>query len=201
MLPLNIQCSWWWAYVPETFRAKNTSKKSPSCIELAFRFISTEELWRTLLKAVGRLCTGELGKLTQWHLPSSFKSSSHLSYLDIVGLWNSLRSETWQSWEKIPLLTLMNGVISRMSGNRDGKNFNLDTRVVSTGYVCLRRPNAKQWHLIVYTSLIKASATWWLSHSHHVTLASVDAWTERQQYTEKWLRLLGFVFCFHRFWK
>jgi len=25
MLQLNIQCSWWWAYVPETCRAKNTS--------------------------------------------------------------------------------------------------------------------------------------------------------------------------------
>ena len=35
-----ICCSWWWAYVPETCRAKNTSIKLPSCIKLAFHFIS-----------------------------------------------------------------------------------------------------------------------------------------------------------------
>ena len=40
MLQLNIQCSWWWAYVPETCRAKNTSIKLPSCIKLAFHLIS-----------------------------------------------------------------------------------------------------------------------------------------------------------------
>ena len=40
MLQLNIQCSWWWAYVPETFRAKNTLIKSPCCIKLAFQIIS-----------------------------------------------------------------------------------------------------------------------------------------------------------------
>jgi len=39
-LQLNIQCSWWWAYVPETCRAKYTSIKLPSCIKLAFHFIS-----------------------------------------------------------------------------------------------------------------------------------------------------------------
>jgi len=33
-------CSWWWAYVPETCRAKNTSIKLPSRIKLAFHFIS-----------------------------------------------------------------------------------------------------------------------------------------------------------------
>jgi len=27
MLQLNIQCCWWWAYVPETCRAKNISIK------------------------------------------------------------------------------------------------------------------------------------------------------------------------------
>jgi len=40
MLQLNIQCSWWWAYAPETCRAKNTSIKLPSSIKLAFHFIS-----------------------------------------------------------------------------------------------------------------------------------------------------------------
>jgi len=40
ILQLNILCSWWWAYVPETYRTKNTSIKSPSCIKLAFHFIS-----------------------------------------------------------------------------------------------------------------------------------------------------------------
>jgi len=39
-LQLNIYCSWWWTYVPETCRAKNTSIKLPSCIKLAFHFIS-----------------------------------------------------------------------------------------------------------------------------------------------------------------
>jgi len=40
MLQLNIRCSWWWAYVPETRRAKNTSIKLPCCIKLAFQVIS-----------------------------------------------------------------------------------------------------------------------------------------------------------------
>ena len=40
MLRLNIQCSWWWAYVPETCRAKNTSIKLLCCIKLAFHIIS-----------------------------------------------------------------------------------------------------------------------------------------------------------------
>jgi len=44
MLQLNIQFSWWWAYVPKTCRVKNTSIKLPSCIKLAFHFIS--ELWK-----------------------------------------------------------------------------------------------------------------------------------------------------------
>ena len=39
MLQLNIQCSWWWAYVPETCRAKNRIKLS-WCIKLAFKVIS-----------------------------------------------------------------------------------------------------------------------------------------------------------------
>ena len=42
MLQLNIWCSWWWAYVPETCRAKNTLVKSPCCIKLAFQIISLE---------------------------------------------------------------------------------------------------------------------------------------------------------------
>jgi len=41
MLQLNIQCSWWWAYVPETCRAKNTSIKLPCCNKLAFQVISS----------------------------------------------------------------------------------------------------------------------------------------------------------------
>ena len=40
MLQLNIQCSWWWAYVPETCRGKNTLIKLPCCFELAFQIIS-----------------------------------------------------------------------------------------------------------------------------------------------------------------
>ena len=40
MLQLNIWCSWWWAYVPETCRARNTSIKLPCCIKLAFKIVS-----------------------------------------------------------------------------------------------------------------------------------------------------------------
>jgi len=40
MLQLNIYCSWWWAYVPETCGAKNTQIKLPCCIKLSFRIIS-----------------------------------------------------------------------------------------------------------------------------------------------------------------
>ena len=39
-LQLNIWCSWWWAFVPETCWAKNTSIKLPCCIKLAFQIIS-----------------------------------------------------------------------------------------------------------------------------------------------------------------
>jgi len=38
--PSVCHCSWWWAYVPETCRAKNTLIKSPCCIKLAFQIIS-----------------------------------------------------------------------------------------------------------------------------------------------------------------
>jgi len=40
MLQLNIWCSWWWAYVPETCQAKNTLIKLPCCIKLAFQVFS-----------------------------------------------------------------------------------------------------------------------------------------------------------------
>jgi len=40
ILQLNIQCSWWCTYVPETYRTKNTSIKLPCCIKLAFQVIS-----------------------------------------------------------------------------------------------------------------------------------------------------------------
>jgi hypothetical protein len=40
MLQLNIQCSWWWAYVPETCWSKNTLIKLPCCKKLAFQIIS-----------------------------------------------------------------------------------------------------------------------------------------------------------------
>ena len=40
MLQLNVWCSWWWAYVPETRWAKNTLIKLPCCIKLAFQIIS-----------------------------------------------------------------------------------------------------------------------------------------------------------------
>ena len=42
ILRLNIQCSWWCAYVPETCRTKNTLIKLPCCIKLAFQIISWE---------------------------------------------------------------------------------------------------------------------------------------------------------------
>jgi hypothetical protein len=42
MLQHNIQCSWWWAYVPETCGAKIMLIKLPCCIKLAFQVIS----WR-----------------------------------------------------------------------------------------------------------------------------------------------------------
>jgi len=35
--------SWWWAYVPETCRAKNISIKLPSCIKLAVHFILSDK--------------------------------------------------------------------------------------------------------------------------------------------------------------
>jgi len=39
MLQLNIICSWWWVYVPETCRATNTLINLPCCIKLAFHII------------------------------------------------------------------------------------------------------------------------------------------------------------------
>ena len=40
LLQLNIQYSWWWAYISETCRAKHISIKLPCCIKLAFHIIS-----------------------------------------------------------------------------------------------------------------------------------------------------------------
>ena len=40
MLQLDVWCSWWWAYIPETCRAKNTLIKLPCCIKLAFQIIT-----------------------------------------------------------------------------------------------------------------------------------------------------------------
>jgi hypothetical protein len=40
MLQLNIHCSWWRAYIPETCRDINTLIKPPSCIKLKFQVIS-----------------------------------------------------------------------------------------------------------------------------------------------------------------
>jgi len=42
MLQLNISCSWWWVYVPETCQAKNTSIKLPCCIVTLFH---EEDAW------------------------------------------------------------------------------------------------------------------------------------------------------------
>jgi len=41
--------TWWWAYVPETCRAKNTSIKLPRCIKLAFHIISVPFLLCSML--------------------------------------------------------------------------------------------------------------------------------------------------------
>jgi len=62
-LQLNIQCSWWWAYVPETCRAKNTSIKLPSCIKLAFHFISFGGICcvRLHLRFLPRFCPEDWG--------------------------------------------------------------------------------------------------------------------------------------------
>ena len=65
MLQLNIQCSWWWAYVPEIFRAKNTSIKLPNFIKLYFTLfhvkflcdtIACDQLNRSLLFLSRELC-------------------------------------------------------------------------------------------------------------------------------------------------
>ena len=47
MLQLIIECSWWWAYVPEISRAKNTWIKLPCFIKLTFHIISW---WRCTVK-------------------------------------------------------------------------------------------------------------------------------------------------------
>jgi len=39
MLQLNIQCSWWWAYVNETCRNNNTLIKLSCCIKLVFQVV------------------------------------------------------------------------------------------------------------------------------------------------------------------
>jgi len=49
---LNIYCSWWWAYVPETCRAKNTSIKLPCCIKLAFHFTAIPQLTKIIRSGI-----------------------------------------------------------------------------------------------------------------------------------------------------
>ena len=45
-LQLNVWCSWWWAYVPETCHAKNISIKLPCRINVALTF------WRPMTTVV-----------------------------------------------------------------------------------------------------------------------------------------------------
>jgi len=45
MLELNVWCSWWWAYVPETCRAKNTFIKLSFCVKFAFQIILLFEIF------------------------------------------------------------------------------------------------------------------------------------------------------------
>jgi len=57
MLQLHIQCSWWWAYVPETCRAKNTLIKLRCCIKLAFQVIWTQIISKMKTKCINRMDT------------------------------------------------------------------------------------------------------------------------------------------------
>jgi len=54
MLQHNIQCSWWWVYVPETCRAKNILIKLPSCIKLAFQ-VNTSILFEGQKERLARI--------------------------------------------------------------------------------------------------------------------------------------------------
>jgi len=77
MLQRNIWCSWWWAYVSETCRAKNISMKLPCCIKLAFHIISStlflkslcqfKKLRQTLQKSFGsqQWIVVDLGRVTK----------------------------------------------------------------------------------------------------------------------------------------
>ena len=57
MLRLNVWCSWWWAYIPEVCRGKNTLIKLPCCIELAFQIISWEDAWSNNPQTFLRCCS------------------------------------------------------------------------------------------------------------------------------------------------
>ena len=52
MLQLNVWCSWWWAYVPETCRAKNTLIKLPFCIVGISNYFMRKMHGQTTLKYV-----------------------------------------------------------------------------------------------------------------------------------------------------
>jgi len=67
-----ICCSWWWEYVPETCRAKNTSIKLPSCIKFAFHFIS----WGRC-RSNNPHCNERFGSAIHWEF---------LDYLKTTGL-------------------------------------------------------------------------------------------------------------------
>ena len=114
MLQLNIYCSWWWAYIPETCRAKNRSIKLPCCTKLAFHIISSrficEILWdvRTTGTVTNLLEFCSLfvdTSVVSWH--------SELVHYGLQLIWrvyfnhyNSDKTWQWQIWEVFAYIEL-----------------------------------------------------------------------------------------------
>ena len=89
MLQLNIECPWWWAYVPETCRAKNTSTKLPRFIKLAFHFIS----W-------GRCTVKQSSLLKEYCAIKLFSTQKVIPLILIISntIWFTINITVHQSW-------------------------------------------------------------------------------------------------------
>jgi len=110
MLQLNTQCSWWWTYVPETCRAKNTSIKLPSCIKLAFHFISwgrsMVEQPSYFLLVYRRLCHKTL--LPNFVSINSLNAVTQFRHTKTLGFLNCQTTLAYihSSWTQFPFVNL-----------------------------------------------------------------------------------------------
>ena len=132
MLQLNIHCSWWWAYVPETCRAKYTLIKLHCCIKLAFQIISVQNkvgsaLW--MKSSVGCRSKSFMLDLKQ--------RTSHFCVKDWTETWNPSTYSNrcailWTEWFGVIVRSRTHIFIPTACFPRGGSNFSLTSCTCTT---------------------------------------------------------------------